>query len=571
MSNVDKWVQRFSKTSNTPTDDRAEFQQKGLETFPQQPERNWKDTARDFKDISHQVGMGLFAAPAKIATGALGLVSPGAADAVHSAGNKFKSFQEQNAPGGASQLSEKAKDTAFWGGEMAFGAATGTAFGKGPIATSAAAGGLAGLSTRQIGDSRTDVLGRLGLGAAAGLATGAVLQAVPAAGSHVKGKLSKWFGNDTLKAELNTKAVDAVNEAFKSEIKPLYKKLGITVNKMTPDEVLANQKFIDSFTGQYKDSVNQQFKKALDNVPAPPEVVAYFNQNVTPKTMTNAKNFLYKSLDQGAEDALNQPGTMKYYEELRQAINDMTGGKGKANAALAGKANEIMQKASPDYAQAMEMFNTKNNFATNLGKNLYKSIRSDNVAKITPLAQELTKTTQGAEVVKKTFMQGMRGALIENNKLPPLEQLQKALGRNPAEIENTLGFLRSTGQVDIADKFEALVNFTSTVSKVGAKNQTVAAKMINKSLAELETEAISDAVMSIMDDGKFSGQFNKVMQEQADHLIRSEKILNIISRAAKATRKKVTNVLTTTAPIAAGKGLGSVLQNNTQSTNEGNY
>jgi hypothetical protein len=542
VKNVDKWVNKFASSAGTQGEDRSSFQQQGEQVFQSKPKPTWQENVQGVKDVAQEVGMGIFAAPAKAVNGLLGLVSPEAADAVQDAGNKFKSFQEENSPGGPNQLSPEAKALAFGGGQLAAGLASAPIVALGPKTTGMVSGWLAGLSSREEGDTRGDTLKRGAIGAGVGLGTAAVMQAVPATLGYAKDKIGGWLKTKPTD-EMIKKAADAatlqaraVDDAFKKEIFPVYKQMGIPLRKMSPDELQANQKFIDSFKGEFSAKVNNQFKEALVGVQAPPKVVSAFNE-VEPEVLAAAKNFMYKSTDEGMVQARKAPGTLKYFDELSNAMTKMQGSAG-GNEALRGKLVQVMKDESTDYAKAFDLYNTKKSLAANLGGDLYKSIRSDKVAKITPLAQELAKTPQGAEVVNKTFLQGMRSELVANSNKPPLEQLRATLGRNPAEAENTLNFLRSTGQTDVAEKFTSLLDFTNTVSKIGPKNQSISAKMINKGLGELNGKDLSTAVMTLMDSNKFSKEFSKIMQEQADHLIRSEKTINLLGRAFKSTYDK---------------------------------
>lgn len=568
---VDDWAVKFNSNSNTanvPIGSGGPIPE-GLNTGnpigsiidPATGQRSISGSKaiRDVKDNLHQFGMGMFAAPVNATAGLVGLSNPELADTIQQKVQDVRKFQEQNDIGGATQIPQGQRDAWYNSGQLATSLFTPVPAGKGVagnVGSGALAGMLGGLGSRQIGDTEADTAKRIGVGALVG---GTVAGIVPAIGAGLKAssnKVKSWFGKDVpgknVLSEAQQEAVNTIDDAFRKEIRPEYKKLGISINKMTDEEKIANTLFIDEFKTKYANQVSDEYNKALDYVKAPDDVVKAFGLK-DKEVMDAARDYLKTSKDFGAKEALKQPGSMRYYEELRQALVDMPNS-GKANIRVSQELSDIMAQNSPEYLNARSLYRTKENFANNLGSNFYNSVRSDKTDKTLTLTKELMKTPEGADFVNKTFLDGMRSNLVVNSGYSPIQQLQKTLGRNPAEIENTLDFLRKTGQNDVADKFQALTSFTNVASNLGPKNQSVSAKMITKSLNEIDSKELGSAIIKLMGSNKWSDQFNKIMQEQGDHLIRTEKLSNLLLRMTKNKTKQAINT-------TIGASVGSTLQN----------
>lgn len=565
---IDKWVERFKQ--NTPEDAtsrQAYMNQTASEIFTPSPPRTSEQTTAEIRDIVHNVGMGMFKFPAKVVEGAVGLVSPEAADSINRGIQGISDFQNQNVPGSPYSLSPEATQFSQNVGQVFTGSML-PFQGLNTIPGSAALGALGGISAREEGSTRGDVLTSGLVGGAAGAAVSAGSQLV---GKAVDAGLNTFEGIKNFGAKILGKTsgdtynkAKELDKAFRSELNSTYKQLGVNPKGMTPDELLAHRKFIDEFAFKYNDKVQQQYTTALQKQ-APEELANYVKSAVPKATYNDALKTMQESVDPEMITAVQNPDSMLFYQQLQVAIRDSLKG-GKGSGRLAGDIVDKMKSVSPEYTSAIDMYNTKSLLEKGASGNFIQAIRQEK--SMIPVTMDLIKSADGKEFVDRLFVDGFRKELVKNANQPAVFQLQKALGNNPLERQNTIDFLVSTGQEQLANKYKALVGFSDVVEQ-SAQLKSKAAKYFGEAVEQLPKEELAGAMKNILTSGnKWSDQFNKIITQQTNALMKSEAIANLLRRASAASAGTIVGA---TNNEESGRETSTALQNILNNNNRTGY
>jgi len=488
---------------------------------------------------AQSVAQGVLMAPAELAAGATRLVSPETADKMEAGIGKFNQFMREGSnkfygTGAQDGVSQGAADTLYGiGNTLPVGAVAGASI------PAAALGGLAGgLQASGEGDTRSQAVSKGALGAALGGTVGALSNVVPYAAGKAKDIISNKLGLDEIanKKALETaaKTADEIHAAMKSEVGQIYKDLGIKKAGLKPEDYQAQVDFFAKLKGDTAKQASAQFDEVLASKQAPQEIIDAFNV-VNPKTLTAAKKALDAS--EGTLDAfaVQDKGSLAYYNQLRKMIGEIDGDGNKG--AVAEITNSFRDKL-PGFAEAQDLLKQSRMVSKNIGTDLLKTIKSPKYDLIQNDIDLVMKTEKGPEVLHNMLLDGLRKDLVRNSNLTPLEQLSRTLGKDAQEQAQVIGYVSKIGNQETADKLKALTGFVNATKQAQSQPNSTIGRMVGLKSSELDPQKMASAVSSLLNGKtKFSAQFTKLMQEQTASATRTEKIFNLLRRAGKVGEK----------------------------------
>ncbi|CAB4212263.1 hypothetical protein UFOVP1437_14 [uncultured Caudovirales phage] len=488
---------------------------------------------------AQSVAQGVMMAPAELAAGATRLVSPGIADKMESGIGKFNQFMREGS-------------NKFYGQDANDGVSQGTAntlYGIGNTIPAgavlggsipaAAIGGLAsGLQASGEGDTRSQAVAKGALGAALGGAVGAVSNVVPAAVGKARDIAVEKLGLDKIAGkkamEAAAKTADEIHAAVKSEVGQVYRDLGIKKGGLKPEEYKAQADFFAKIKGDTSKQASAQFDAVIADKQAPQEIIDSFNV-VNPKTLNAAKKALDAS--EGTLDAfaVQDKGSLAYYNQLRKMIGEIDGDGNKG--AVAEITNSFRDKL-PGFAEAQDLLKQSKQISKNIGVDLLKTIKSPKYDLIQPDIDLVMKTQKGQEVLHNMLLDGLRKDLVRNSNLTPLEQLAKTVGSNAQEQAQVIGYLSKIGKQETADKIQALTGFVNATKQANSQPNSTVGRMVGLKASELDPQKMASAISSLLNGKtKFGVQFTKLMQEQTASATKTEKMFNLIMRAGKSAKE----------------------------------
>lgn len=547
MKDTSYWLEKFDEPVNTSPDskveDRKAFREQGTEIFNAAKETAPGRSAKAIQSGIHNIGMGMFSLPYAAATGATGLVSPKAADKMGQTWRDISKFQNENEPGGPSNLTPGQQQGWQQVGQAISGAAipVGTqgaltkvlpeAAGKvlnalpQGLVSGAAGGALAGLTSRQEGDTRGDTVARTLGGAAVGGTVGLGLQAALKTGGVAYNKAKDLLG---IKSGGNA-ATNEANKVINQQVNQTYKDVGLKASKLSPDELQAHRDFFQQASYGVKKEGSAAYEAVLANNPIPAraqELIAKLPDGTHKGVLETLGKDFSERTQKALDPALSE--TMAYGQAYTAALSK-TGSKDAANTL-----RQIYREDVPGFAEAQDLYNKGVRISKKVSDDLFAGIQTDAMPKLLEKAQAVMQSGEkGKVIVPEMVLDGLKKSILKNSNIGnKLESVNRGIGGNPEAQANTITFMRGVGMAKEADKLEALTKLNNVMKAASSSENGAAAKILGKASEKLTNVDMANAVIKLVksDKGKYPEQLAKIMQEQVSSLVRTEKIINLLAR-----------------------------------------